>query len=579
LSQAPQSEENAKSILDPASSFRVHLERLNELIRDGGTFSGYERNCAFLNTKDGAFATVSAVTGLDFPDDARAPGIVDWDRDGDLDLWVSNRTAPMLRYLRNESPSINRFVAFKLQGTTANRDAIGARLEVVLRDPNDGPLIKTLHAGEGFLGQSSKWLHFGLGPHGEIASVRVSWPGGDVEEFQGALVNGWFHLVQGRGRVARVERPRPRVPLRRSRLDAPSPAPTGRVVLSARIPVPALRYESFGGAARDVALASGRPTIVNLWASWCAPCLEELAAWSSARDDIRAAGLEIYALSVDELDDVDGSGRDAAAELADQLELPFATGVATAPLYRRLEQVHHWPFQRKFPLPVPTTFLLDGDGHLAAVYHGTVAAGELLADARQLAEDENAFRAAALPFAGRWDARPRPQQPIQTAIQLMDKGDVADAAAFVRRNRELLAPHREFALLATWIGDELVRMNRAPDALAYYEMAADSDPTSLPVMNNLAWQLAANPDPQVRQPEAAIAWAEKAADASGRQNAHILDTLAVAYASAGRFDEAKNVARNAERIARIAGEQQFADAVARRAQLFEARQPYRDPRD
>ena len=159
----------------------------------------------------------------------------------------------------------------------------------------------------------------------------------------------------------------------------------------------------------------------------------------------------------------------------------------------------------------------------------------------------------------------------------MDKADVADAAAFVRRNHELLAPHREFALLATWIADGLVKVDRAVEALTYYEMAADSAPHNLTVMNNLAWQLAANPDDRVRNPEAAIRWAEKAADATGRQNAHILDTLAVAYASAGRFEEAIAVARNAERMARSTGEEEFADAIAGRIEIFESRRPYVDP--
>jgi peroxiredoxin len=562
-------------MLDPTSSFRMHLERLNELIRDGGTFSGYERNCAFLNTRGGQFATVSAVSGLDFPDDARAPGVVDWDRDGDLDLWVSNRTAPMLRLLRNDCPRTNGFIAVKLAGTSANRDAIGARVEVVLAEPHDGPLIKTLHAGEGFLGQSTKWLHFGLGRHREVAAIRVLWPGGGAEEFDGVHAGGSFLLVQGTGRAERVDRSSPRISLSPSQLDAPPTSTVGRVVLSASIPVPPLRFESFNGDSREVPLANGRPLVINLWASWCAPCLEELAAWSASFDEFRAAGLDVYALSVDELDE-EGPSRDAAQQLADRLELPFSSGVATAQVYRRLEQVQHWPFQRKFPLPVPTTFLLDGKGRLAAIYHGPVAVDKLLADARQLAADEETFRAAALPFAGRWDTAPRPQQPIQTAIQLMDKGDVADAAAFVRRNHELLSPHREFALLATWIGDELVQLGRAAEALGFYEMAAECDPTDVTVMNNLAWQLAANPQAGVRRPALAVAWAVKAAAATGRRNPHVLDTLAVAYASAGRFEEAKQAAQRAEQIARSAGEEEFADSIAGRIRLFEAGQPYLD---
>ncbi|MCP4888112.1 MAG: hypothetical protein GY904_16060, partial [Planctomycetaceae bacterium] len=71
---------------------------LGRMIVEGRSFSGNERNCVFLNTGEaaaakGRFANVSAVSGLDFPDDARAVALVDWDHDGDEDLWISNRNA------------------------------------------------------------------------------------------------------------------------------------------------------------------------------------------------------------------------------------------------------------------------------------------------------------------------------------------------------------------------------------------------------------------------------------------------------------------------------------------------------
>ena len=61
------------------------------MIDSGKAFSGNERNCVFLNTRDGRFADISAGSGLDFPDDGRAIAVTDWDQDGDLDLWISNR--------------------------------------------------------------------------------------------------------------------------------------------------------------------------------------------------------------------------------------------------------------------------------------------------------------------------------------------------------------------------------------------------------------------------------------------------------------------------------------------------------
>ena len=75
---------------------------LAQKIRSGQSFSGRERKCAFLNTGDGRFADVSAVTGLDFDDDARGLATSDLDGDGDADIVLSNRTAPVVRVLRND---------------------------------------------------------------------------------------------------------------------------------------------------------------------------------------------------------------------------------------------------------------------------------------------------------------------------------------------------------------------------------------------------------------------------------------------------------------------------------------------
>ena len=132
------------------NAVRTHLE-LSRMVREGRSWSGRERNCSFLNTGSERFATVSAISGLDFPDDARAIGLVDWDQDGDQDLWVSNRNAPRLRFLRNDTPSGSHFLGLRLQGdgTTTNRDAIGARVEVA--GAAGRTLLKTLRAGEGFL--------------------------------------------------------------------------------------------------------------------------------------------------------------------------------------------------------------------------------------------------------------------------------------------------------------------------------------------------------------------------------------------------------------------------------------------
>ena len=114
--------------------YRQGWNALNRLLHLDRSFSGREANCVFLNTGQLQFADISAASGFNYLDDARAVAPIDWDFDGDLDLWVTNRTAPRVRFLRNELISPHKQIAIRLQGngTTTNRNAIGARLELYL---------------------------------------------------------------------------------------------------------------------------------------------------------------------------------------------------------------------------------------------------------------------------------------------------------------------------------------------------------------------------------------------------------------------------------------------------------------
>ena len=178
---------------DPSdiASYLNNWRALSSMLTRGRSFSGSERHCCFLNTGVGAdrmpgrFADVSAASGLDLIDDGRAVAVVDWDHDGDLDFWVTNRGAPRLRLLLNNLPrtQATSFVVFTLEGTACNRDAIGAVLELTIGGRKH---TRVLRAGESFMSQSSKRIHFGLGalPSGQNGRLVVRWPGAESESFE-----------------------------------------------------------------------------------------------------------------------------------------------------------------------------------------------------------------------------------------------------------------------------------------------------------------------------------------------------------------------------------------------------------
>ncbi len=367
------------------------MSQLADMLRQGASFSGKERNCLYLNLGDspaaeGRFACVSAASGFDFPDDARAIAVVDWDLDGDLDLWITNRTAPQVRFLRNNSSGENQFVAVRLigNGVTTNRDGIGARVEVVLRaEPSDPPgrrLVQTLRAGEGYLGQSSKWLNFGLGTNGAIEKVVVHWPGGDREAFTGAEVGRHCDLVQGTG-LAQV---RPRrsqdLAIRASEQVVPKTPSEGRIRLVTPVYVPPLPMENLDGTIRPMPIRGGQARLINLWATWCGPCLVELKEFVEHRNELAAAGIEITAISVDGFQGTDTTLADVRAA-TERLQLPFLVGRATPELLDGLYGIRDALLAFSHPPQIPTSFLLDREGRLIAMYTGPITVAQVLADA------------------------------------------------------------------------------------------------------------------------------------------------------------------------------------------------------
>ena len=197
MSQSPESSVE-QSTPTRLKNYRDAWSALSHLIGQGKSFSGNERNTFFLNTQDDSrhrFAEAAGALGLDLNDDGRAIAITDWNGDGAPDIWMTNRTAPRVKLLLNSRPT-NNWLRLKLTGTKSNRDAIGAKVTVKTSDPTLKTLTRSVRAGDGFLSQSSKSLHFGLG-NAEVKSVTVRWPSGERQTFQSIGKNTRVNLREG----------------------------------------------------------------------------------------------------------------------------------------------------------------------------------------------------------------------------------------------------------------------------------------------------------------------------------------------------------------------------------------------
>lgn len=595
-------------------------------------------------------ANVSSVTDLDLPDDGRALAVCDWDADGKDDIVLSSRTSPRLRLLRNNVNSRSGFLRIKLVGTDCNRDAIGARLTLVVGKQAERTLIRSLRAGEGFLSQSSKWIQFGLGDDVSIDRLEINWPGGDKQLVRGLQPNRRYTIAQGHDAIessaATTSSKLNDLPKRPSK-PSDSSESSARIVLTGPLVLPELRYLNHVQEESALIRESGRFTLITLWASWCAPCIRELEELNRHVENLRANNVHVLALNVDRLEQTEKASNlnvppDQVAEFSG-----LEKGFATETLISVLDVAQRALLDRQRPLTLPTSFLLDERQRLLIIYRGVVDPTNLIEDVGAIRRDPNGMVRMAIPFPGRWHNQIVGPDPLQVAMRMIEMGDSLGASRYLHGMQQLpgeevsntknvvatklflarlLAERNERAeAIATFeqvlqldgtqlsallgISHALIKSGREDEAIRFLKQALELDPQNskamayfatarlqqgngkaaarwyrqalkirpnwLEVTNNLAWLLATDRDPEVRNGQESVQLAQKLCEATNYQIPGMLDTLAAAYANAGQFSHAVKTIDHAVKIAKSKGQGELLEKLLMRRRLYISDQPFR----
>jgi Flp pilus assembly protein TadD len=125
------------------------------------------------------------------------------------------------------------------------------------------------------------------------------------------------------------------------------------------------------------------------------------------------------------------------------------------------------------------------------------------------------------------------------------------------------------------LGLALSRLGRTQEAIGQYEQALRIKPDDPKVQYNLAWLLATSAPEEAGDPVRAVALAERACKRMDNREASYLDTLAAAYAAAGRFDDAIATAQKAIELARADGQPNLVGKIEGRLQLYQGGRAYR----
>lgn len=159
--------------------------------------AGYEQpKVLYRNLGNGRFQDVTTEVGgpLMVPKAARGAAFGDIDNDGSIDVAIANVNDRPDLY-RVTGPSAHNWIAFKLVGTRSNRDAIGARVQLVAGGARKVAQWQEVRGGGSYLSQNDLRVHFGLAAATMIDRVDVRWPNGSEEHWE-RLPAGKVHTLR-----------------------------------------------------------------------------------------------------------------------------------------------------------------------------------------------------------------------------------------------------------------------------------------------------------------------------------------------------------------------------------------------
>jgi hypothetical protein len=160
-------------------------------------FAMHDPKNMLMQGEDGKFVEAGGTSGIGTSKISRGAALMDFNLDGLVDAMVVNRWENV-EVFRNVSSDAGNWIEFALREDGANRDAIGAWIEVKV----DGKVMarEAISGGGHVSGQLGFW-HFGLGPS-DKAEVRITWPHGEAGSWAQVAANGFYLIEKGKDPAA-----------------------------------------------------------------------------------------------------------------------------------------------------------------------------------------------------------------------------------------------------------------------------------------------------------------------------------------------------------------------------------------
>ena len=167
-------------------------------------FRSIQPNRMFLNNRGESFDDVTFHGRFGHLQKGHGVSFADFDRDGDLDIHAVLGGAYEGSVYQNalfENPGgwKTHWIGISLRGNKTNKLALGARIEIVLK--NGSSIFRTVSSGGSFGGNPFDQM-IGLGKNGNIKTINIFWPGsGTTQTFSGVDINARY-LVNENGSIS-----------------------------------------------------------------------------------------------------------------------------------------------------------------------------------------------------------------------------------------------------------------------------------------------------------------------------------------------------------------------------------------
>jgi thiol-disulfide isomerase/thioredoxin len=330
---------------------RDFLGRQGALLKAGFSFSGFERDMVMMNQGDGTFLDISGVSGADSVTDGRGAIYADVDNDGDLDIFLRAMHGPAHFLFENRTGQENGFLRITLQGRASGPDAYGA---VVRLGTASGTLTRLKSGGSGFLSQSDPRLLFGLGDDPGADWIEVTWPSGTLGRYPGAMAGSSLLLVEGESEAQELDEHRFTLPPVR---DAQARLEAG-LTFARGDRLPDITVTTLAGetVALHQLIPSGRRGLINLWATWCVSCAQEMPELQHLHRESDGQ-LAVVGLSLDRPRD-----RERIPPFLEKLGVTYPVYTVDPAAYPLLFLGGS--------IPVPLSVLVDEEGRVEALFSG-----------------------------------------------------------------------------------------------------------------------------------------------------------------------------------------------------------------